>query len=112
MDEKRLAESLANADGMLSFIGSFGYSLWQKAEKNAKNIKGLKGWIVGLVLVSGYALYELAERKRSQNYLDDRIRKLEEYTEKIEKVESDMAETINNDICPRLDKIDGGACDA
>lgn len=67
--------------------------LWKAIKKNARKIRGMKGVLFGFGIGMLVLAAELAERKRSQNYLDERIDKLE------------------NLIC-KDDDISGGVCDA
>ena len=91
--------------------GSTAKGVGKALKKTKKQIRGLRGGIISLSIVCGFLLSELMERKRCENYLKAEIDELREYAEKIEKVESDLVETVNNDILPKL-KTDGGDADA
>ena len=64
-------------------------------KKNKRRIFGLKVTVGFLILYSLGLALELAERKRSENYLQEEIEKLKEEVHGVENDESD-----------------GGACDA
>lgn len=53
------------------------HDIWKAIGKNSKKIKGLRGAIVGLAAAGIVFALELAERKRSEVYLLEKIEKLE-----------------------------------
>lgn len=93
--------------------------------KLSKKVRGLSGWVFGLVVTCVVLITELAERKRCEKYLEEQI---DDLKEKIDgKSEEDYAVDIQgqvdeledrvNDLTwtvKQLDKTvpDGGVCDA
>jgi len=71
--------------------------IWKAIKKNTRKIRGMKGLIIGLGIGMAVLAAELMERKRSENYLNDRIDKLES--------------RIDGDISGN-DQTNGGVCDA
>ena len=76
--------------------------LWKAIKKNARKIRGVKGVLFGFGIGMLVLAAELAERKRSQNYLQEEIDNLKE---RYDKLEDDFR-------CENGDDISGGVCDA
>ena len=83
--------------------------------KNQKKIKWLKIGCVGLALYCAGLAMELAERKRSENYLQEEIEKV---GKKVDKTDDDLTElacilSLNRNAEGEFDdKSDGGSTDA
>ena len=95
--------------------------------KLSRKVRGLGGWIFGLVVTCVVLISELAERKRCEKYLEEQIDDLKEKFD--EDAKSNASDTIN--IQQQIDKLkekqdslskdfycncgevtDGGVCDA
>ena len=63
---------------LLNCSGKGSKELWRAVRKLKKSIRGTKGWIFGLGIVCIALASELAERKRSENYLKGEIDELKE----------------------------------
>lgn len=73
--------------------------IWKAIKKNTRKIRGMKGIIIGLGIGMAVLAAELMERKRSENWLNDRI----------DKLESKIAE---HEVSDTPGDISGGVCDA
>ena len=85
--------------------------------KAFKKIKGLKGGFIALTIFCGYLAAELAERKRSENYLKAEIDELKEKVDSLEgnlMLVSQDLDTIEDMIGFKKPKAtkDGGDTDA
>lgn len=76
--------------------------LWKAIRKNTKKIRGMKGVLFGFGIGMLILAAELAERKRSQNYLQEEI-------DKIKEKQDSLAQDF---YCNCGEVTDGGVCDA
>lgn len=90
--------------------------IWKAIKRNSRKIHGMKGLIIGLGIGMAVLAAELMERKRSENYLNERIDKLENKVADVEKFLNDTGKEVCNlgqELYEHEDiDHDGGVCDA
>lgn len=92
---------LKRIDGNFGTVELNQKDIWKAIKRNSKKIRGMKGLIIGLGIGMAVLAAELMERKRSENYLNDRIDKLES-----------RIDGADREVSEEPDDISGGVCDA
>ena len=84
--------------------------------KLSRKVRGLGGWVFGLVVTCVVLIAELAERKRCEKYLEEQIDDLKERMVSTEEEVANLGhEFYDHEECDHAtceEVPDGGACDA
>lgn len=115
---QQISDNFRDIKGAFDSVHNDVSGIYKLAQKNEKKIRGLKRSVfllgIGVIILAS----ELAERKRSENYLKSEIdelkTKIEDQGNKISKIDDDVAELgIIEGLNRKMDdETDGGAADA
>ncbi|MBE6724919.1 MAG: hypothetical protein E7576_06955 [Ruminococcaceae bacterium] len=90
MSDEKIVKVLVRMDGIPMAARQDNRDILKIIRKQKKQIRGLKGFVFALIVGGAVLAAELAERKRSENYLQSKIDSL---NEKVDDLQNRMPES-------------------